>query len=66
MNKNYYNTSGCADPTAYVAVRNVQRNETNESAQQLIAAVKSLIAENGFVLINRIELKDIKNGMVFK
>lgn len=69
MNKEYYNASGCADPTAYDAMQNIQQEQRAEAAadaHRLIKAVKALIAENGFVLLNRIELKDIKSGTIFK
>lgn len=66
MDKNFYNASGCPDPTAYKAMKNVQHAEVNANAKQLIKDIKARIAENGFVLLNRIELKDIKNGTIFK
>lgn len=69
MNKDYYNASGCADPTAYNAMQNIQQEQRAEAAanaNQLIKALKTLVTENGFVLLNRIELKDIKSGTIFK
>lgn len=62
MNKDFYNASGCADPTAYRAMRNIDRTETAANANQLIKTLKALIAQNGFTLLNRIEIKDIKSG----
>ena len=66
MDKNFYNASGCADPTAYTAIRNADRAEADARVNQLIKALKATIAADGFILINRIELKDKRSGIVFK
>lgn len=66
MDKDYYNASGCSDPTAYKAVRNVQREEAEQKVSRLMKILKAAISENGFVLVNRIELKDKASGVVFK
>lgn len=65
MDKDFYNASGYPDPTAYEAIRNVQREEA-ENAHKLIKELKTLITASGFVLLNRIEIKDIKSGTIFK
>lgn len=62
----FYNGSGCADPTAYNAIRKVEHDRAVENVNRLIKEIKALITENGFVLLNRIELKDEKSGIVFK
>ncbi len=62
----FYNGSGCADPTAYNAIRKVEHDQAVESVNRLIKDIKALIAKNGFVLLNRIELKDEKSGIIFK
>lgn len=62
----FYNGSGCADPTAYNAIRKVERDRAVESVNRLIKEIKALITDNGFVLLNRIELKDEKSGIIFK
>lgn len=62
----FYNGSGCADPTAYNAIRKVEHDRAVESVNRLIKDIKALIAKNGFVLLNRIELKDEKSGIIFK
>lgn len=62
----FYNGSGCADPTAYNAIRKVEHDQSAENANRLIKEIETLISDNGFVLLNRIELKDEKSGMVFK
>lgn len=62
----FYNGSGCADPTAYSAIRKVEHDRAVENVDRLIKEIKALITDNGFVLLNRIELKDEKSGIVFK
>lgn len=62
----FYNGSGCADPTAYNAIRKVEHDRAAESVNRLIKEIKALITDNGFVLLNRIELKDEKSGIIFK
>lgn len=62
----YFNKSGCADPTAYEAMRNVQHDEAVRRVNRLIKELKNTISDRGFVLLNRIELKDIASGIVFK
>lgn len=62
----FYNGSGCADPTAYNAIRKVEHDRAVENVNRLIREIKALITDNGFVLLNRIELKDEKSGIIFK
>lgn len=62
----FYNGSGCADPTAYNAIRKVEHDRAVENVNRLIKEIKALITNNGFVLLNRIELKDEKSGIIFK
>lgn len=66
MNKDFYNRSGCADPTAYEAIRNLEREEAERAVTNLIMILKATITEKGFILLNRIELKDKNSGIVFK
>lgn len=62
----FYNGSGCADPTAYNAIRKVEHDRAVENVNCLIKEIKAFITDNGFVLLNRIELKDEKSGIIFK
>lgn len=62
----FYNGSGCADPTAYNAIRKVEHDRAVENVNRLIKEIKALITDNGFVLLNRIELKDEKSSIIFK
>jgi hypothetical protein len=66
MDKEYYNKSGCADPTAYEAIRNLQRADAQREAKRLITELKALAVQNGFTVINRIRLKDKKSGFIFR
>lgn len=63
--RDFYNISGCADSTAYEAMKNVDI-ETSVNANRVVKEIKALLAQSGFVLINHIEIKDVKSGMIFK
>lgn len=68
-NKNpYYNQSGCADPTAYHALKPIMQEEAalEGKVNFLIKILKYIITESGFELLARIELKDKKTGRCFK
>ena len=68
-NSDYYNASGCADPTAHDALGNVRKRERKElekNVNALIKEIKATIAAGGFTLQGRIVLKDIKSGAIFK
>ena len=56
----YYNQSGCADPTAYKAVKAVSKEDAALEGRKnfLIKVLKYIINNAGFELINRIELRD--------
>ena len=61
------NKEGYVDPTAYAALRKIARSERAEKkAAYLISVIKFIIHESGFELVNRVELKDKKTGLVFK
>lgn len=65
MNKNpYYNQSGCADPTAYHALKNISDEE--KEVNFLIKCIKFIIKNAGFELLNRIEIESTKSGRVYK
>ena len=68
-NKNpFLNASGCPDPTAYHALRPIIREEEALDAKVnfLIKVLKYVIAESGFELLARIELRDKKTGRCFR
>lgn len=63
-----YNQSGCADPTAYEAIGQVIKEETelDKKVHNLINVLKFIIDWAGFELISRIEIRDKKTGKEFK
>ncbi len=68
-NKNpFLNASGCPDPTAYHGVKSVvQADEALEGKVNfLIKVLKFIIAESGFELLARIEVRDKKTGRCFR
>ena len=68
-NKNpFLNASECPDPTAYHALRPIIREEAelDSKVNFLIKVLKYVIAESGFELLARIELRDKKTGRCFR
>lgn len=63
-----YNASGCADPTAYEALKPIIREENQLEGKVafLIKILKYIINESGFDLLSRIEIKDRKTGREFR
>ena len=49
------NSSGCADITAYEAIKNVRREER----RKLIAELKALANKHGYRIVSTIQLKDM-------
>ena len=49
------NSSGCADITAYEAIKNVRREER----RRLIAELKALANKYGYRIVSTIQLKDM-------
>lgn len=68
MNKEKLNASGCPDPTAYVALQKVSKEEKELSnkVSELLKVLKTIIEWAGFELIGRIWLKDKKTGREFR
>ena len=68
MNKEKLNASGYPDPTAYVALQKVSKEEKELYGKvlKLIKVLKTIIEWAGFELIGRIWLKDKKTGKEFK
>lgn len=63
-----YNQSGCVDPTAYEAISQVIKEETelNKKVRNLIRVLKFIIDWAGFELIGRIEIRDKKTKKEFR
>lgn len=70
--KPWLNDSGCPDPTAYEALKNVQREEkqrwgqTDDSAHMVITTIKNILDLSGFELLERIQIKHKKSGKIYK
>ena len=65
----YFNSEGYADPTAYAAMRTIQREENavlDSKVNFLIKVIKFIATEAGFDITNRIELRDRKTGREYK
>lgn len=68
MAKPWENAEGYPDPTAYEAMKPViaEENEQEKRVKTLIHILKHIIDFAGFDLLNRIEIRDRKNGKEFK
>lgn len=64
MQNPYFNQSGCADPTAYYALKNLSDEE--KKVNFLIKVLKYIIRESGFELLNRIELQNTETGRIYR
>lgn len=63
MAKEYQNKEGYADPTAFHALKNI---EDEKKVSELVFVLKWIINKSGFELIERIQLRDKKNGKIYK
>lgn len=62
------NAEGYSDPTAYLGMKPVIQEEAEQQRRvnSLIYVLKYITNAMGFDLLNRIELRDKKNGREFK
>ena len=63
MRKDLYNASGCKDPTAYRALRNV---EDEERYKKLLSTLFYLCDLAGFRIEGRVVLRDKRTGKVWR
>ncbi len=63
-----YNSSGCADPTAYEALKPIIKEdaEIERKAYELVKIVKIIIGWAGFELVQRVQIKHKKSGKEFR
>ena len=68
MNKPWENAEGYSDPTAYEALQIIvkEESELDKKVNFLIKVLKFVICESGFEPVNRIEIRDLKSGRVFR
>ena len=65
----YFNHEDYADPTAYAALKAVEKEENaalDNEVWSLVKVLKYIIDRAGFDLMNRIELRDRKTGREYK
>ena len=62
------NIEGYADPTASVAIGEVNKEQTDadKRAYDLIKVLKYIIRAAGFELTERVQVKDTKTGRVYR
>ena len=68
------NASGCLDPTAYEAIKNIDRKTTKLDKDlhegyilnKLINSIKILCDRSGYVVVGRVVLKNKKTGKIYK
>ena len=61
-----YNASHCYDPTAYKAIKNVDRENKEREilAKKVIKTIQNVAHLAGFDIVGRITLKDNKTGKI--
>ena len=66
--KPWLNNSGCPDPTAYAALKNLQREEAqaDHDVRVVITTIKNILDLSGFDLVGRIQLRHKKTGKFYK
>ena len=62
------NFEGYADPTAYYGTKKIvkEEEELEKKVSDLVKVLKFIIRSCGFELADRIQLRDIKSGRVYK
>ena len=63
MAKEWQNKEGYADPTAYQAIKNIDREKR---IRELVTVLKWIAGIAGFEIVERIHLRDKKNGKIYK
>jgi hypothetical protein len=63
-----YNASGCADPTAFEALKPIIQEDAalEKKVHNLVNTVKFIVDWAGFEMIGRIQIKDKKSGREFR
>ena len=68
MERYWENGSGYYDPTAKQTIQTIQKENRarNKEVHDTIREIKNLLEERDLKLINRIQLKDIETGKLYK
>ena len=61
-----YNNEHYPDPTAGIALRNLKRDPDAERAKVTIRSIRMIVQKQGFALVDRVKIKDIKTGKIYK
>lgn len=64
MAKPWENKSGCKDPTAFQATKNISEEE--QRVAELVWVIKAIARWAGFEIINRIEFRDRASGRIHR
>lgn len=63
---NYKNASGCYDPTAYKAIKNVDGDNNDERFHKLLHSIFDICELSDFRIEGRIVLVDKRSGKVYR
>lgn len=61
-----YNGEHYHDPTAGEALKNIKRDPDAERAKVTIKSIRLIVQRQGFVLVDRVKIKDVKTGKIYK
>ena len=69
--KPWLNDSGCPDPTAYEAMKHIQKeekwlNRVDSDAHTVVTTIKNILDLAGFELVERIQIRHKKTGKIFR
>lgn len=64
----HFNASGCADPTAYEALKPIIQEDAalEKKVHNVVNTVKFIVDWAGFEMIGRIQIRDKKSGREFR
>lgn len=60
------NASGCPDPTAYEALKNLTKEQDVERLNRLLSTIRYISDMAGFEIMERIIFRDKKNGKIWR
>ena len=60
------NGSGYNDPTAYQAIKNVEKDEDYERFRKLLEAIFTICELSGFHIEGRLAIKDKRTGKIWR
>ena len=63
-----FNSEGYYDPTAYEGLKPIIREEAHQQKRvsELVQVLKYIIDKAGFVMVNRVALKDKESGKEYR